>query len=48
MGFDKMRWDGRVRDLTVDRDVDGPGEDFHGLKCPASDLALVLGAIVLL
>ena len=48
MGWDKMGWDGTVRDLTVDRYVDCPGEDFHGLKCPASDLALVLGAIVLL
>ena len=46
--WNKMGWDGSVKDLTVHRDVDCPGENFHGLKCPASDLALVLGAIVLL
>ena len=43
-----MGWDGMVKDLTVDRDVDGPGNDFHGLKWPASDLTLVFRAIVLL
>ena len=37
-----------MKELTIDGDVDCLGEDAHGWKSPAGDLALVLGPIVLL